>query len=940
MALAEVEAPPERSRPGGRPDGSPRPRGAQLPYFPALDGLRGLAVAAVLLFHGGFSWMVGGYLGVSTFFTLSGFLITSLLLAERGSRGALDLRAFWARRFRRLMPAALAALAFVIVFGVFAADASQRRNLAGDELSALAYVANWRFILAERSYADLFAAPSPILHFWSIAIEEQFYLVLPVLLGGLFTLGAMARTSEDPRRRYWLVRINHYYRALSAVLIGVLTLMSFCLVRFGGFSIDRIYFGTDTRASELLVGGLLAVVLFHAPVTSRLAKPGPVRSAAASLGVVALAGSILLWIRTPQTSGWLYEGGLTLYAFLSALLILAAILPAGPIPRLLALDPIRHLGRISYGVYLYHWPVFLWIRQETDLAIWPRFVLSVAITLTMAELSFRFLETPIREGRGLFNVRPVRLVPYAVPAIVIAVLAVSLTAPRSGLDFETTPFELGTTATRDGGDPATTGPPPPSVAFFGDSTAITTSWGVGAYLQQTRSGTNVEGYAGLGCSVIRTDERRIEGVVDRSKENCLDWERIWGEKIAQGKPDVAVVQIGPWDIADRKLPDVDGWRSPGDPHFDEFALSEMEKAVDTLSAEGALVVWLTSPLPGKAATADDQPGWDARGRMKALNALIGQLPERRPGRVVVVDLAGWFSSIGAEEDARLRPDGIHLTRETSREAADSFIAGAILEAWRESWEARRRGDAGTPAPPASAAPTPGRAISVVVVGDGTAERIASGLTSWSEVNGGMTVRYSGAATCGIGRGGTRRDPIRGGEEALPTECTNWESRFPLVLAGTPADVVVAHTGLWDVVDRRLDQGEWRTLNDNTYDLYLLGELLAASDRLHVNGARVVWLLTPHVDPGRSDDGTPGGRPASTPERIDRLNELLREVAAKRDFVTILDYAEQARAWPGGEFDPRMREGGVGLTPEGGRAVADWLAPQLIALGQPSTTRSG
>jgi peptidoglycan/LPS O-acetylase OafA/YrhL len=897
-----------------------------------------VAVAAVLLFHGGFSWMVGGYLGVSTFFTLSGFLITSLLLAERAGRGTLDLRAFWARRFRRLMPAALAALAFVILFGLFAADPTQRRNLAGDELSALAYLANWRFILAERSYADLFAAPSPILHFWSIAIEEQFYLVLPVLLGGLFALGAMAHTAEDPKRRYWLIRVNHYYRALSAVLIGVLAAASLCLVHLAGFGMDRIYFGTDTRASELLVGGLLAVALFHAPVTRRLAKPGAVRSAVAALGVLALATTILLWIRTPQTSGWLYEGGFTLYALLSALVILAAILPAGPLPKLLALGPIRHLGRISYGVYLYHWPVFLWVRQETGLAIWPRFVVSSAITLAMAELSFRFLETPIREGHSLFNVRPVRLVPYALAAIVAAVLAVSLTAPRSPLDVGTSPFDVETAASPAARDRSAAEPPPPSVAFFGDSTALTTAWGVGVYLQQTGAGTNVEGYTGLGCSVIRTQERRIEGVVDRTKENCLDWERIWGEKIAQGRPDVAVVQVGPWDIADRKVPGGGGWRSPGDPRFDEFALSEMEKAVDTLSANGALVIWFTSPLPGKAAIADDQPGWNARGRMKALNALIEQLPARRPGRVVVVDLAGWFSSISEEEDARLRPDGIHLTQETSLEVAESFLAGAILDAWRQSWDAQRQADTQPPASTTNASSTGDEAISVVVVGDGTAARIADGLAAWASASGGMTVRFSGADTCGIGRQGTRRDPIGGNEEPLPPECTNWESRFPLVLAGTPADVVVVHTGLWDVVDRALDPGRWRTLNDDTYDLYLLGELLAASDRLHVNGASVVWLLTPHVDPGRADDGTPGGTAASAPERIDRLNQLLREVAAKRDFVTLLDYAEQARSWPGGEFDPRLREGGVGLTPEGGRAVAEWLAPQLIELARSHAVR--
>ncbi|MCX7620230.1 MAG: acyltransferase, partial [Acidimicrobiales bacterium] len=175
---------------------TPRPAArtaANLPHFPGLDGLRGLAVLVVLLFHSGFSWAKGGFLGVSSFFTLSGFLITALLLAERRATGAIDLKAFWIRRFRRLMPAALTCLTVVAVFGLFGADGTQKRNLAGDALSAMGYVANWRFVFSGQSYADLFAAPSPVLHFWSLAIEEQFYLLYPLLAYGVFRLVGFSR---------------------------------------------------------------------------------------------------------------------------------------------------------------------------------------------------------------------------------------------------------------------------------------------------------------------------------------------------------------------------------------------------------------------------------------------------------------------------------------------------------------------------------------------------------------------------------------------------------------------------------------------------------------------------------------------------------------------------------------------------------------------------
>ncbi len=259
-------------------DGRPR-----LGHLRGLDGLRGLAVAAVVAFHAGFDRMVGGYLGVSTFFTLSGFLIASLLFAGASEDGVV-LRGFWGRRFRRLFPASVVTLIAVLaLFVPFVATADQLVTLRGDSLAALFNVANWRFIIEGSSYGDLFSAPSPVLHFWSLAIEEQFYLVFPLLL--------------------WLViRVVGGRRALVGGFLAALAAGSLAWTLFGGLSEDHIYFGTGTRASELLLGGVLAVILTKHGVRSTLADKRVWRMAAITLGLVALGVQMWLWWGLEQSA--------------------------------------------------------------------------------------------------------------------------------------------------------------------------------------------------------------------------------------------------------------------------------------------------------------------------------------------------------------------------------------------------------------------------------------------------------------------------------------------------------------------------------------------------------------------------------------------------------------------------------------------------------------
>ncbi|HEY1117701.1 MAG TPA: acyltransferase, partial [Acidimicrobiales bacterium] len=272
-----------------------RQRSTGFAHRPGLDGLRGLAVAGVLAFHSGFSWAEGGYLGVSAFFTLSGFLITTLLLGEQRGTGAVDLRAFWIRRFRRLLPAALlgvlGATAYVLAF----ADQVGLDRFRGDALAAIGYVANWRFVLSDLSYAELFQGESPLQHYWSLAIEEQFYLVLPLIAAVLLR-----------RRRGWIALAG-----LAAV--GAVASVGATLAIGGG---DRAYYGTDTRMAELLVGVLLAV--WHHRRDLGRSVPEGVRSGA---GAVALAAMLGLWVVTEQSSGALHPWVLLGHAVLTAAVI-------------------------------------------------------------------------------------------------------------------------------------------------------------------------------------------------------------------------------------------------------------------------------------------------------------------------------------------------------------------------------------------------------------------------------------------------------------------------------------------------------------------------------------------------------------------------------------------------------------------------------------------
>jgi peptidoglycan/LPS O-acetylase OafA/YrhL len=387
-----------------------------MPHVPALDGVRGMAVVAVLLFHGGH--LRGGYLGVDLFFTLSGFLITSLLLAESGRHGRIGLGAFWARRARRLLPALAVMLIGVALYSWFYAPPDQLAQIRGDAFATLGYVANWHQVFAHQSYFALFSGPSPLQHTWSLAIEEQFYVIWPLLFVGLLVAWKRATATAT-------LAVSLALAAASAALMIVL---------YQPGDTARAYFGTDTRAAAILLGAALAAWLTrHGPTRSRGR-----RVALEALGVASVVVLAVAWTRLDGQSPTLYRGGFVVCGLGAVAVIAAVVHPVrGPIAAVLSFRPLCALGLVSYGVYLYHWPLDVFLdEQRVGLGGWPLFAVRTIAALAAAAISYRWIEQPVRRG-ALSGVRLRVLVPAMATALVVALVAatngVAPTSPSPSL---------------------------------------------------------------------------------------------------------------------------------------------------------------------------------------------------------------------------------------------------------------------------------------------------------------------------------------------------------------------------------------------------------------------------------------------------------------------------------------------------------------------------
>jgi peptidoglycan/LPS O-acetylase OafA/YrhL len=370
------------------------------PHIRALDGLRGAAVLLVVLSHMAPDVAPGGFLGVDLFFVLSGFLITSLLVGEWETTGGIALGRFWVRRARRLVPALLLVLAAVLLVGLLTGTDAERHRLGLDGLSSLFYVANWRFIESGQSYVMQFvvAEPSALRHMWSLAIEEQFYLVWPLVV---VVVGLVARRVAQPGGRALRAVL-----AVTCTVLGLASVVWMWVEAGGGASLDRLYYGTDSRAFVILAGALVGAVCVGRPQLRGLLRP-------LAIGFGSVAGLALVVATVTAETGdrWLYRGGFAAIALVLVLLLLGASQDGpNPLGWLLRLRPLVGLGLISYGVYLWHWPMVVWLTPDrTGVDGVALFALRAGLTLAVSLLSYRFLEQPIRRRglAGLGRARPV-----------------------------------------------------------------------------------------------------------------------------------------------------------------------------------------------------------------------------------------------------------------------------------------------------------------------------------------------------------------------------------------------------------------------------------------------------------------------------------------------------------------------------------------------------
>ncbi len=678
---------------------------ATRPYWPALDGWRGLTIWIAISVHAGW-FTAGGVLSLDTFFVLSGFLITGILVREwRQRSGAIDLARFWARRARRLLPALFVVLGAVLVYAAVLAPALGLDRLRGDTFASLFYAANWRFVLSGQSYFAGFTTPSPLLHLWSLAVEEQFYLIWPMVV-----LGVLWCTRRRLRPDGAVVAVG-----VVAIVGAVASALLMAAIYVPGTDPSRVYYGTDTRAQAMLVGAALAVaVTLHGPLRTRAARRALSIAATGSFVIV-----VLPWFASsaPRIHDLFYgRFGLLVYSFATAVVIWRLTQPdPGVLGRGLRTRPMRWVGDISYEMYLWHWPLYLVLTPaRTGLGGAALLALRLSTVVVFAAATHFLVGEPIRRGVRL---RAPRLARFAAVTTVLAVgvgVVGSTTGARPALTGDVgelassrrTPAPAG--ARVDAARRGTGGPI--KVMVVGDSQGATLAQAFdadpGRHGLTAQPGMAVWNRAILGCSITSAPTFVIDGA--RADNRCGAagvWQEQWARDVATFDPDVVVVHAGAWDLYDVVGPDGRTIR-PGDDTWGRAYRADVAALYETVSASGARVVAIRPPCYGDTEVvgggAVPAERLDAT-RIAALDAVWSRVA--RAHGSPLLDLNRVLCPRG-RSDPSIRPDGAHYD-----DGGADRVATLVADAIRLGASTARRHTA-RPATPVShltavRAPSPG-----------------------------------------------------------------------------------------------------------------------------------------------------------------------------------------------------------------------------------------
>lgn len=531
-----------------------------------LDGLRGIAIAAVVLYH--FGWLGGGFLGVDLFFVVSGFVITRMLIERRDGGGALTLTWFWARRLRRLLPALLLLCAAVLVWTLassagLGSSAGLHRQTLGEALTAIVYGNNWYDIYANVGYFDVALAKTPLNHLWSLSIEEQFYLVWPVLF--------IVLTRRTARLRKLVV-------IATVLAVASVVLQPWYFARDG---YARAYLGTDTRIDAILIGVLLALALTR-PLKSGWSLSSRALVLTRVLAVVAAAGMIAAWLRAGVSAPGLYQGGLIAISVAGGVLLFAATTdPGGWLARALSLPPVVGLGRVSYSLYLWHLPIIVLVTgQTTRLAGAPLTLLRLALIGLTTTVSYLLVERPVHL-RGLSPRRS----SLAVAATALCCLAAGL-APNA-LAHLGHPASTPTAAT---GSYSFTAAEvqAQTIMIVGDSWGLRTEDAMSRMAAPKPKSVIFEAQPSCGIA-DPVNEYAQNGATFTPTATCLAWRDTWQNQVSTANPTISILQIGNWDQARQQFSTGGPWLTPCDPAYQARYNQHLDQAIAILTGRHAAV---------------------------------------------------------------------------------------------------------------------------------------------------------------------------------------------------------------------------------------------------------------------------------------------------------------------------------------------------------------